>query len=108
MGTRAHPSRCMIVPLPAPARENGTVSWFLNEANLVVLEPQACQPARGVGAGVNIDPVWPHLRFPDRRVTVNDYFFERFFVQQEFVPYPEKVLFFLGRERRAGPHPGMH
>ena len=48
-----------------------------------------------------------YLGFLHWRVTVDDEFYQLAFVEQEVLPDPEKVFFFLVLERDAGPHAGV-
>jgi hypothetical protein len=72
----------MLAPARGGSRARKTaLLHLLNEVNLIAFEPQACQPAGGISASVDVDPVLPHLRIYDRGVAMDDDFFERLLVE---------------------------
>src|SRR5580704_11639681 len=81
---------------------------FLNECNLIAFQPQTCQPAGRISAGIDVDAVVAHLWFPDRGVAMDDNFFEWLLMQQKIVSYPKHIFLALVRQGRAWPHSRMH
>lgn len=60
-----------------------------------------------VGPGVNIDPVRADVRRHDRRMAVNDEFFERTLMAQEFLPNADQIRLALVGQGDTRPQAGM-
>ena len=62
-----------------------------------ILDNKACQAAGRIGAGIDIDPVGPHLYVEGRSMSVNDNFAEILIRPKEFLSYPKQVALLLAR-----------
>ena len=79
----------------------------LEHEKSAAFDDQASQPAGGVGAGIDVDPVWPHVGLEDRRVPVDDDLAETVFAEEKVVANPEQVFLALLLKGNARLHSGM-
>jgi hypothetical protein len=68
-------------------QSTANVFWS-DETDVVTFEDKTCQPAGGVGAGVDVDAVRADVRFDNWRMPVDNRFFVSAFVQQKFLTDP--------------------
>jgi hypothetical protein len=72
-----------------------------------LIERDAGQPPAGKGAGIDPNPVRPHLGLGRRGMAMHDNLAEILAARKKSVADPKQILFALTIERDAGPHTGM-
>src|SRR5579863_1582271 len=75
--------------------------------HLISFEHETGQPSRGVGAGIDIDPVGVDVGFNNRRVPMHDQFLEWMFVKKKIFADPQQIVLTLTGKSSAGPHSSM-
>jgi hypothetical protein len=79
----------------------------LKHKESAAFDDQASQPAGRIGAGIDVDAVWPDVGLADRRVPVDDDLPEVVLAKEKVVADPKQVFIALLLKGNARFHSGM-